>query len=331
MKLLVIGLDGLSPDLFRRMAIRQTLPIKSLDIEVAMSGPSWTTMYTGLSILEHGVTEVLGRPLKVLGTMSKTYADLKGKMVWDRLATKGFRSILCNLPCASPVREINGVHVGGCPIDPRAFTWPTYMPEVPLRWAQMCDLNHFGTYLGQGRWHDDWPQNVEYQLQGALNIFEYIRLSSIEMAEWFATRARFFDFGWITFTYIDRMAHIWGLTKTVLGTCGVVTHAIMDVLFHLHPENLLIVSDHGFSRPVENVDIGTHTRVGMLVADGDIRNLTDDRDGWRNLDVAPLILRAFGIRSPFPASTPIATNIMGRRLEALGYVSDAETVATLEA
>jgi len=317
MKLLVIGYDAVGAELLRSVPAVKDFVVKDLDVEVPLSGPSWFSIYTGLSVVEHEVYDALGYG----DEGSKTYSDLGGRMVWDVLGKAGYTVALCGLPCAVPPREVRGFHASGFPADPLALVWP---PELllPARWLKMVDLGHYGSYLVNRGWGADWGQIVS-NLGTVADILSMVRSDCVAVAEWFVEHSRQADFGWIAFTFKDRLGHRWGLTNTVKGACGVIITETLEMLRNLYPEDIMIVSDHSF-RPVQKgIGVEGHTVPAVIAATSD--DLIEGVDSV--LDVSSAILRAFGMPHlvlPCTRATPEevaeAESIMMKRLEGLGYV-----------
>src|SRR5579863_6992917 len=103
-KVVVIGLDGASPELIRLWAAEGLLPSFSNLIEdgiagdlastvPAHSGPAWATAFTGVNPGKHGIfyfttLDQKGEP-RVLSSI-----DFKHEMIYDVMGRSGLRSIL---------------------------------------------------------------------------------------------------------------------------------------------------------------------------------------------------------------------------------------------
>ena len=300
MKMLVVGFDGMPRRMFDTIRSFQHYDRRDMYVPLALSGPSWFTMYTGLPASMHRVLDVLGRRAKWAGEMPNTYEDVVDECIWTRLTRLGHTCALCNLPTAvPPIPGAALLHTSGALAYPGAMCEPKTL-DLPIRWLEMCDLAQYGTYIGGvNRWYGDWPIVAQGLVQNnASKLFTQIYEDSIAVADWYVQHARDADFGFICFTYIDRLGHIFGLTEAVEGTCSTTTAAVMDVLKYLYADTTLIISDHGFVKPGE-VDIEdaakhhTHNAIiGMRSIHDDLKLLDIE---LTNRDVVPFILRTFGI------------------------------------
>ncbi len=124
MKALIIGLDGVPPNLLHRLAAAGVLPALSRLIaegslrDLAASIPeissvSWTSFMTGANPGAHGIfgfTDLVPGTLKV---RLPRFTDVAVPTLWDRLGTSGRRSIVINQPSTFPARPIPGVLIAG--------------------------------------------------------------------------------------------------------------------------------------------------------------------------------------------------------------------------
>lgn len=325
MKLLVVGFDGISPGCLKQVYKDSSFlmaggAIKTLEAKIAISGPAWTTIYTGLPACEHKVFTPLGQPSEG----SYSYADLGGKVVWDILGEAGYCVGLCGLPAASPVRKVNGFHAGGVPATPEEFLYPDTL-DVPVGWLRMVDLSHYGTWTGKG-WGGWAPALLQAAREEPGNIFKRVRDHSVAVASWFVEQCEHWvpDFGFVVFTFPDRLGHLYGQTGACYNAiCATINH-VMWVLEAIRPESLLIVSDHGFATNGAKGTADGHTKMGVIAAFGQIARLLDERQDWVGWDVMPLILEYFQL----PQLTRIfggyedeeAELVVETRLKDLGYL-----------
>ena len=133
-KVLVMGFDALDYHFFARFA-SQDYSIIPLYSPVPMTGPAWSSIYTGLSVTNHGISEGWGRRksrlysryeyldnllwnirklagytmLKSRVTDHETYATSRDSFLWDVLSKNDIECKLFNLPCTYPPRKIKGV------------------------------------------------------------------------------------------------------------------------------------------------------------------------------------------------------------------------------
>jgi len=285
MKLLLIGFDALSPQLLfprrdRLPAIEAlcregTWGNLESYCEVPWTGPAWTTIYTGLLPEEHGVTDGWGRALKG----SKTFATCEAEYIWDFLAGRGFTVGLFNLPVTYPPRPIpptlssnappeedermgcKNWMVSGFPApDParHVMTWPKSLQselvaEGDLVKRYFSDPIQFFTckimgedHARMGAWHnlalDSGEELVSevvesvtrHQLQVGLRLFKNHPV----------------DVGFCQFSFLDRIGHLFWFSDSNEERTDrwyrLVDELVGALAEQEKPENVLLVSDHGF-------------------------------------------------------------------------------------
>lgn len=334
MKLLVVGYDGLSVELMKQLSLGRSLQmlgvLRPMKIEIPVSGPSWMTLYTGLSATEHGVLDALGYGGKK-GEELTTYADLTGRCVWDILGDNGITVGLCNLPCAHPVREVNGFHVGGFPGGPWTnYRWPQDI-HLPLNWLEKCDWAYYGEPIQDpefGQWgHGEWGQMVR-SLGPSGDLFEMAFEDSLFVARWFIEQAflQEVEFGWLCFTFPDRIGHLFGTEYGAqVAICNIVTRTLHLLWSVLKPQSLLVVSDHGMQLDAQAQGIQLHTREGILGGLGPVTELIPPYEEIWNRDVARFILGAYGLSlsagtSPTTELLAEAEDVVRERLKTMGYM-----------
>ena len=140
-KLIVLGIDGLDPDVldrlldrlphFRRLAeaglykrVQSTFPADSI--------PAWASIYTGLSPAEHGVISTFDyfskKSVERIGEYKQSF---QGKTFWDVAGAAGRRVTVVNPFMAYPAWEVNGTFVAGAPTDELGHsTYPASVGEA---------------------------------------------------------------------------------------------------------------------------------------------------------------------------------------------------------
>lgn len=261
MRLMVLGFDALDYGLFRTRAPEgyTVLPLYS---PVPVTGPAWTSIYTGKTLEHHGVRDVWGRPRSLPGYgMSQSYADQY--CFWDALHAARKSVGLFGLPACHPPQEMNGWHVAGCGSGPDNFFWPG---DLPIQAAANCDdlwaatdlIHNFGTYPD----FPDWPGDFKDLAQN----------HALESAKWDAERCvkvashigldKPVDALFLCFTFVDRFLHErdWATEyeQAYLLARGLI--ALAERTFR--PQTTIIVSDHGGAN-------GMHTDMGVFAYKGE--------------------------------------------------------------
>ena len=160
-RVLILGLDGSTWDLFSGFAEDGTMPnlASYLDrgassdlvtVVPPVTATSWTTFFTGLNPGKHGVFEFL---LRRKGLSEGAVSDRNpfgeipvnstlrdGLPIWQLAGREGLKSVLLSVPITYPPEELNGSMVSGflTPFGKRDFAYPP---------AVLDDIErHFGPY-----------------------------------------------------------------------------------------------------------------------------------------------------------------------------------------
>lgn len=146
-KVLILGLDGSTWDLFSRFAEDGTMPnLKSLlergvssqlvTVIPPVTATSWTSFFTGLNPGKHGVFEFLLRrkgiseglvgPRNPFGEIPVNSTLRDGLPIWELAGRAGMKSIVLSVPITYPPEKIDGVMISGflTPFGRRDFAHP---------------------------------------------------------------------------------------------------------------------------------------------------------------------------------------------------------------
>jgi len=142
---LVIGLDGGSPELIRKWAAEGKLPHLARLIEEGtfgrlrstyppISAAAWVTFMTGQNPGQHGIFDFRNfNPRRYTCTDEAIVnsSSFAGKTMWDVAGAYGRRVGAVTVPITYPAWEINGAMVSGYPTPDakRAFTYPPELGE----------------------------------------------------------------------------------------------------------------------------------------------------------------------------------------------------------
>ncbi len=140
-RVLLIGVDGLSPELGGQWAVDGHLPhLRAMLAEGAggalrstpeFSSPqAWPSLMTGVNPGKHGIFSFIQRVPGTYRVAHVTSADIQVPTVFALLSQAGARVACLNIPCTYPLARLNGVGVAGwlCPsLRHRGATWP---PEL---------------------------------------------------------------------------------------------------------------------------------------------------------------------------------------------------------
>jgi len=141
-KLLVIGIDGLSPDLVRKWINELPNFKKIIDNGVfgrlestipPLTCPAWNSMITGKNPAKIGLFDWLVFPFdENKGLKIVNYTFQHSSAIWDYLGNFGKKIISVNVPITYPPRKVNGFLVCGLLTPPVAdvnYTYPLNLKE----------------------------------------------------------------------------------------------------------------------------------------------------------------------------------------------------------
>lgn len=122
MRLVVLGMDGLDPDLlerwwdelpnFRRLR-EDGMFSRMPSVYPPDSIPAWASIYTGLAPDEHGILDSVDYLDARKKDLSCDVSGLEGNTFWDTAGRCGKRVCVINPFLAYPVWEVNGVMING--------------------------------------------------------------------------------------------------------------------------------------------------------------------------------------------------------------------------
>lgn len=316
-RILVVGFDALDYELFSKFAFPEysVIPLYS---PVPMTGPAWSSIYTGLSVPNHGISEGWGRRksrfysrykflddflwslrklagcvgLKPKVTDHQTYSTSRNDFLWDVLSRNDIDCKLFNLPCTYPARKLNGIHVAGFPArGKRNICYPSGIADhIPDDFCKKSDLiQHVSNPYRDGM--GSYKPRLEEL--GFDRIMEIAREDSFELLECFMSLAEC-SFEMVQFSFVDRIGHVFGMEGEVQEKAYSLVNDILTYLSQKkNCENLLIVSDHGFQ---SGGPVYGHTYYGTLAWKGaNLKTEFDLREEATVKDFMPTILALYDL------------------------------------
>jgi predicted AlkP superfamily phosphohydrolase/phosphomutase len=261
MKNIIIGIDGLELNVINHYidelpGFRHLLEKKSLhqvgSVFPADSVPAWNTIFTGLDPSVHGI--VRGKDyVESVEEFDKNYNfELKGNTFWDELSNDGKKVLILNPYLAYPPWDVNGVFISG----------PAFVEgeiKVFPENEEILNKEVFGGYrpIKAGSLEKDIDLSIDH---------------TNKLVELFLKKYNedSYDLAFVTFTTLDRIQHYtWRffdkedplhehhakLSFSILKMLKIFDKLIMFLIDkHLGPnDNLIIISDHGFSRRPYNL------------------------------------------------------------------------------
>lgn len=261
-KVLVIGLDALTPRLVEKWVAEDRLPNigrflsqgawgQMESVPNRNSAPAWSTMVTGLNPGKHGIYWFTEDDPKNYAYKFINGSYRRGKAFWRVLSEEGQKVGVINVPLSFPAEDVNGVFVSGVDSpsadDPR-FTHPS-------------DLRHEVKRAAGGEYYV-YPALARYVIGGETDEGLRRLHSSIDkraaVAEHLMT-TKPWDTFMVVFTESDVVQHFFWrhMDEPAEGDPANHTDAIRDTYEHLDevvgnlmkvvgPDTLvMLVSDHG--------------------------------------------------------------------------------------
>jgi predicted AlkP superfamily phosphohydrolase/phosphomutase len=258
----VIGLDGVPYGMIVELARRGVMstmarlmdigkihPMKASLPEV--SAVSWTDFMTGTDAGTHGIFGFTDFKPHSYDIRFPNYLDVKAPTLWEKLGSKGRRSIVINQPSTYPARKIDGVLISGfVALELAKAVWPMsyraaleqmgYQIDIDILkcrespevlWQELTKtmaggqkaLNHF--------WEEDWDY-FEFVVTGTDRLHHFLWRAYEDTSH--PSHERFLDF----YRHIDRL----------IGKIVAAYHKLANTYAGFY-----ILSDHGFTGIVQEV------------------------------------------------------------------------------
>ncbi|HLX55437.1 MAG TPA: alkaline phosphatase family protein [Ktedonobacteraceae bacterium] len=145
-KVLIIGLDGATPELVDRWVAENKLPYLKQIMEKGVYGKlrsvyppispaAWTTFATGYNPGKHGVYDFRDYDNTRYGCFADTIVDsnsFAGKTIWDLVGAAGQKVGVVTVPVTYPAWKVNGFMISGYPTPDqgKSFTYPAELGKT---------------------------------------------------------------------------------------------------------------------------------------------------------------------------------------------------------
>jgi predicted AlkP superfamily phosphohydrolase/phosphomutase len=280
MKLLVVGFDALDYEIFKCHNEIVDLTILPFEVETALSGPSWTSIYTGLSFKNHKITNVIGKRTKKSADFWSTPAK---SYVWDILNQNRYGVELFNLPITFPPKSVNRYMLSGygAPKNEIYIFPKKYRKILSFNLHEVLDAL-CDTEMNKGI----QKITANYFKNSQICIDNFLKLHEDS------------NFCFIQFPFVDRIGHAFcGFHEKDVEdyTYDLVNKVLEYLLSMVNYENLIIVSDHGFTR--EKQKKHSKAKYGVFGYKG--KNFKEKEPvRVRTIDFCPTVLYLFDIPKP---------------------------------
>ena len=297
-KLLVVGLDGASPDPLFRLARKDVLPTLNGIMRGGAYGklkstippitcPAWVSSITGVNIGKHGIHDFfLSVDINKKEIVFANSRKRKAEAVWNLLSSADKKVVVLNFPVSYPPEKVNGAMVSGVltPSLRSDFAYPKNLKDELLELDYEIDvadtmLDEILTFKSDkirmlSRIREIVRKRVvaaKYlmeQFEWDLFVVVFVALDRIQHLYW-----RYIDPSHIAYNAEDAKA----IYPRILE-CYVEVDRAISSLLNLAGKNtdLIVYSDHGF-RPLNRtfftnnfllkkgfLKLKRHKRVGIL-------------------------------------------------------------------
>jgi len=251
-KVIVIGIDGATPDLIEPWMNDGKLPNldkirkrgtwgKLASTIPPFSAPAWTTIVTGCNPGKHSIYGF--ETTDTVETHLITSSYRKVPALWNYLTNIGLKSIIVNVPGTYPPEKINGVMITGLltPSEESNFTYPKNIK------GKLTE-DELGDYELEQLWIEDFPRSYmakhapDKLLQRILRQMESrakVTTNLMKKFDW--------DFTMVVFRGTDTAQHFLFDKKDLLLSCyQKVDQLVGEMIKTFTDAVFIIVSDHGF-------------------------------------------------------------------------------------
>jgi len=266
--ILLIGLDGASPNLLNLLieqgemphlrALTAGAPLRPLESVLPYATPAaWATIYTGVDPGAHGVldfTDWLNPAAPLVDSTS-----LRAPAIWQRLSEQGRRVAMIAFPLTYPPPVVNGVMVSGLPSPHRGATW-AYPAEFDPR------LKAIAGFLPDPEMTSPWVRPGESIARLERHI-QAVAQAALAAHECYGQQG--WDLFGVQFQALDTFQHMfWAWVdpgdarharlpdaqrRRARAFFRVLDEAIHRLIDRLAPQEIVLLSDHGFGPAYEAV------------------------------------------------------------------------------
>lgn len=262
MKVLVIGIDGMDPDVVATLGDRVPFLKRCAKVGGGRmtsvfppdSVPAWASILTGLPADEHGVLGHIDYLSQKTPDSTGGYAGaLRGRTFFDEASVQGKRVCVVNPFLAYPPWPVNGFMVSG----PVGLDAP-----VMATGSQPLDLPSGAPVIGG---IEEFPSRREVEAFIARTIADVDALTDYAGS---AFAAEPYDLGFVTYLQLDRVQHfLWRFTdpedvtypgqnpfaESVASFYTQIDAACSRLALRTGAEHVVVLSDHGHGRRCERV------------------------------------------------------------------------------
>jgi len=236
-KVLVLGLDGVGPQVFKWAGENQLPNIAKITGAGAygslrstmppLSQPAWPSFYTGTNPGKHRVFN--SQILTDKGFEIATFKSVVGKSLWRLMSEQGKKVIVVSVPITYPPEAVNGILISGmdAPSEEVDFTYPENLKEELKRESYRIFVN---------RHSYSYPDALIKEAKAVMWKKAEIALKLMRENDW--------DFFMLVVNETDVIAHF--LPGKILESCKEADEIVGRFLAEIDEDtSVILMSDHG--------------------------------------------------------------------------------------
>jgi len=259
-KILIIGIDGGTPDLIKKFTLSGELPFFKKLMEEGCSGelkstvpaltpPAWTSSFTGVNPGKHNIFDFFvfdknSKSLRLLSSMDRKYPA-----IWEILSYHNIKCGFYNVPCSYPVDKVNGFMVSGMATPAKSASYA--YPEEVEEYVQKEKNGKFGAstfHLEKGNRVKFLEEIYEItEIDEKISVELMKKINPLVMMHIYDESDRVMHFYWHDFDeshpkYVDGTK----FKDEILRYYRRIEKGIQNFLKEFGDCDLIIYSDHGF-------------------------------------------------------------------------------------
>jgi len=265
-RLLVIGLDGVPHSLLTRLIEDGEMPTlaeiaqtgdlrRAISTQPTVSCAAWTSFVTGVNPGAHGVFGFVDRKQGSYDQYITGSRYVIAPQIWRVLSERNLRSIIMNVPVTAPPPEINGMVVSGF-LAPKlqGATYPESLAQRLDRLGYRIDIDPWKARESLDFLLEDLDATLKGRVAGATDLLSREKWSYAMVHIMGTDRINHFMWGkWAEDdpVYAPQFVDYY---RKVDAAVGEIARAAGD------DTELLLLSDHGFTKTIREVNIDAWLR-----------------------------------------------------------------------
>jgi len=244
------------------------------DGKVHFTSNCWTSLYTGLKAKEHGITS--GGWTEGDSKFDQLYS------VWDKLSENDVSVGMMSMPMTYPAKEVNGWMISGfVSTTLKSLSHKLFYPDELEEEVRDDYIESTAAWMAKKEIGGAEPKKKFEKTYPVLKKGEWNRVEDFKKIVKNRGKKDVLAFGT---TFADKIGHIDGIDYTndnTVKTYKEVDKIIKEVVEFVDPEDIMIISDHGFSGYSHDLK-----GYGLYTGGQKLNNL---------FEVTPTILNRFGV------------------------------------